>query len=245
MTHVRITHARSTSGRWLTAFCLFLACIAVSSQPTWADEKVATAKDDVKATTKSPAKGEKAGTKKAAGATPAISPEREAAALEFAQRNHLELVSLLQGLKKNAPKEYQAALTDLDRSADRLTKLKDKAPERYEFQLSEWKITSRIRLLAAKLAMAEDPAVESELRAALRERLELRLSAQRTERDRLRKRVEKLDQTIGEMSSTTDELIEKQFSELRKTVPVSKASAKNKSLRPVAAGTVDVKGEKE
>ncbi|MFO1045270.1 MAG: hypothetical protein U0941_26125 [Planctomycetaceae bacterium] len=172
-----------------------------------------------------------------------ISPEREAAAILFARENHPELAALLDGLKRNAPREYQAALADLDRTVERIGKLKEKSPDRYQVEIADWKISSRIRLLAARLAMSEDPTVEAELRAALRERLELRLGAQRAERDRLQSRVTRLDQQIEDMTSRADATIEKQLTDLRKTLPAARTPVKPKSKRPAADAT-GVKGDK-
>ena len=169
----------------------------------------------------------------------AITAEREAAALMFAQQNHPELASLLDGLKRNAPKEYQAALVDLDRAVERLGKVRERSAERYEFELAEWKVTSRIRLLAARLTMSSDPTVEAELRSALRERLDLRLANQRAERERLQVRVTKLDQQIEELASKSDATVEKQFLELQKTLPVARPVAKSKPKK--AAIPTDVK----
>lgn len=175
-----------------------------------------------------------------------ITADREAAALEFARTNHPELASLLDGLKKNAPKEYDAALADLDRTVDRLSKLKEKSVERYEIDLADWKITSRIRLLAARLSMNPDVAVEAELRAALRERLDMRLAAQRSERDRLQSRVAKLNQTIDDTSAKSDAIIEKQFADLRKSMPAKPAAkTKPKKSDKPAATSADAKGEKQ
>ena len=172
-----------------------------------------------------------------------ISPEREAAAILFARENHSELAALLDGLKRNAPREYQAALADLDRTVERIGKLKEKSPDRYQVEIADWKISSRIRLLAARLAMSEDPTVEAELRAALRERLELRLGTQRAERDRLQSRVTRLDQQIEDMTSRADATIEKQLTDLRKTLPAARTPAKPKAKRPAADAT-GVKGDK-
>jgi hypothetical protein len=219
--------------------CLTVATTVMSAQAILADDGAA---KPVKERPKGTARVEKAPAKAQVAVAPkpqavaAISPDREAAALAFARENHPELASLLDGLKRNAPKEYQAAMTDLDRVVDRLAKSKERSPERYTFELAEWKLTSRIRLLAARLTMSPDPTVEAELRAALRERLELRLSAQRVERDRLQARVNKLDQQIEEMSSKADAIIEKQFVELRKTMPTPKPAAKAKSKKPTEGG---------
>lgn len=214
---------------------------AVMAFGLWALPGVADDKTE-KATKERPKPAAKAEKNTAKPATVTISPQREAAAIAFAQVNHPELAALLEGLKRNAVPEYQAALVDLDRAVDRLSKFKDK-PERHEFELAEWKMTSRIRLLAAKLSMESDPAVEAELRHALRERLEFRIAAQRTERDRLQGRVSKLDSQIEEMTSKADSIVEKQFLDLRKTLPDPKPATKAKPKKTTTT-PVDAKGEK-
>jgi cell division protein FtsB len=177
---------------------------------------------------KAVAKAEKAH----AAPSSAITPEREAVALAFARQNHPELGSLLEGLKQNAPREYQAAINDVSRSVEKLDKTKERSPERHEFELIEWKMTSRIRLLAARLTMSSDPAVEAELKAALRERLDARLASQRKERDRLKVRIDKLDQQIDEMSSASEAIIEKQFADLKKAMPPVRQPARAKAKKP-------------
>lgn len=206
-----------------------MLAIVILTRPLLADDGAAA--KQTKERPKAIARVEKAAAKAPVPAT-AITPEREAAALAFARENHAELASLLDGLKRNAPKEYQAALVDLDRAVDRLAKTKERSSERHAYELSEWKITSRIRLLAARLTMSPDPVVEAELRAALRERHELRLSNQRAERDRMQARVAKLDQQIEEMEAKADAIVEKQFVELRKTMPATKPAAKAKPKKP-------------
>lgn len=174
--------------------------------------------------------------KSPAKASSRIPADREAAALAFARENHPELAALLEGLKQNAPREYEAALVDLDRAVERLNKTRERSTERYEFELSDWKITSRIRLLAARLTMSPDPGVEAELRTALRERLELRVTAQRSERDRLQARVEKMTQQIDDQQAHWDAILEKQFNELRTSLPAARTSQKAKPRKSEAAG---------
>ena len=236
----RPTDSRSCSfRRRLALFAIAFAHCDVFARPGLSDD---TADKSNKARPKIVARIEKVAAKPQLPAV-AITPEREAAALAFARANHPQLASLLEGLKRNVPGEYQAALVDLDRAVERLAKVREKSAERHVFELAEWKITSRIRLLAARLTMSSDPTVEAELRAALRERLELRLSAQRAERDRLQVRVSKLDQQIEEMASRADATVEKQFVELRKTLPAARPTAKTKSKKP--AIPADAKGEKQ
>lgn len=211
--------------RVITFSIMLLIAFGALANSSRADDSA----DKAAARAKAVAKVEKVAARVQAPA--AIPAEREAAALAFARENHPELASLLDGLKKNSSKEYQAALLDLDRAVERLAKMKEKSPERHATELADWKITSRIRLLAARLTMSPDPTVEAELRVALRERLEMRLSAQRVERDRLQVRVSKLDQQIAEMESKADATVEKQFLELKKTLP-AKPTTKSKPKKP-------------
>lgn len=220
------------------SFGVLALAVVLGASSSFADDKTE------KAATKERPRAAAAKAEKVPPKTPvvAITPEREAAAIAFAQANHPELASLLEGLRKNAAKEYQAALVELDRAVDRLGKTKEKSPDRYEFELTDWKMTSRIRLLAARLTMSSDPVVEGELKAALRERLELRIAAQRTERDRLQGRVGKLDQQIEEMTSKADSIVEKQFADLRKSLPVNKPATKAKPKK-TTSNAVEAKGE--
>lgn len=186
-----------------------------------ADESKPEAKPQVKATPKSPAR---------------ISPERETAIREFVKNNHAELMPLLEGLKDVAPAEYTSALTDLEKTVDRLEKVKAKTPARYDAQLADWKLTSRIRLLAARVVVQKNSAsAESDLRAAVVERFETRLANQRTEAEQLQKRLDKLNATIAESTSKKDELIENEIKQLKAPKPAVNAADVKKAKQPSAA----------
>ena len=136
-----LLHRRWLHGRLVIAAAI-MACI-MNVGLCLADDKASEKNSDkTKDVPKNAAKAEKIRIQPAT----TISPEREAAAILFARENHPELAALLDGLKKNAPREYQAALVDLDRAVERIGKLKDKSPDRHQVELAEWKITSRIRL---------------------------------------------------------------------------------------------------
>jgi hypothetical protein len=144
------------------------------------------------------------------------SPQTEVAVLEFARSHHAELAGLLESLKNNAPHEYRSAIVDLDRTRERLERSQKSNPERYALELAEWKASSRIRLLAARLAMGGDTTLEAELKVALRERYDLRLQLLQEERLRLQKRVAKLDESIAEQERRRADLLEKEFATLQK-----------------------------
>jgi len=155
----------------------------------------------------------------------ALDKGAETAAVEFARTHHPELASLLEQLKKSAPKEYQAAITDLDRSRERLERNRTRIPERYELELAEWKVNSRIRLLVAKMSMSGDAPLDAELLAALRERVDIRLELLKDERERTAKRLERLDEQIAEQKSRADDVVERELATIRKGITSAAAKA--------------------
>lgn len=167
-----------------------------------------------------------------AESTPALSGKAEAAAMEFAKTHHPELASLLEQLKTNAPSEYRSAMIELDKARERLEKSREKTPDRADLELAEWKVNSRIRLLAARMTMGGEPSLEADLKAALRERIDLRAQLLADERDRLRRRLEKLDETIAEQKRRADDQVEKEFAGLKRGTPAAVAPATKKNGKP-------------
>lgn len=223
-------------GQWLSlcsAAGLMLACALGSSRLILADGPSSSeGKTDSSAKPNNASKAERnAASGKAHAAGTKITPEREAAAIAFAAQNHPELGLLLTNLKQNNPTEYHAAVVELDRIVERLASLKPKNVTQHESELTHWKMDSRIRLLAARLTMSDNPAFEAELKAAVRERVELTLAERKTERERLQRRIEKLDQTIGELSTKLDDIAEKELAAVKRSTQSSKPVTKPKSVK--------------
>lgn len=175
--------------------------------------------------------------------TPALSAKAEAAALEFARTHHAELASLLEQLKTNAPSEYRSAMIELDKTRERLDRSREKTPERANLELAEWKVNSRIRLLAARMAMGGEPSLEADLKTALRERVELRSQLLIDERDRVRRRLEKLDETIAEQQRRAADQVEKEFAGLKRgaTATVNSTKKNGKSSKPTEPKSAEAK----
>ncbi len=171
------------------------------------------------------------------------SAQTEVAVLEFARSHHAELAGLLESLKNNAPNEYQSAIIDLDRTRERLERSRKSNPERYELELAEWKASSRIRLLAARLAMGGDTTLEAELKVALRERYDLRIQLLQEERLRLQKKVTKLEESIAEQERRRADLLEKEFTTLQKGAGLA-ADRKPRPAKPGEAPSANKPGEK-
>jgi hypothetical protein len=155
----------------------------------------------------------------------ALDKATEAAALGFARTHHAELASLLEQLKKSAPSEYQAAITDLERSRERLERTRERMPGRYDLELAEWKLSSRIRLLAARMSMGDDSPLDDELRSALRERAEIRLQLLEEERERTAKRLERLDEQIADQRSKADDVVNRELAAIRRSMATNAAKA--------------------
>lgn len=170
-----------------------------------------------------------------------VSESNTKAALAFAKEHHPELADLLEQLRKNAPKEYAAAISDLDRSRQRIERNKSSS-ERYRLELDEWKMNSRIRLLVARLAMGQDATIESELRSSIEQRNKIRIELLQEERTRLKQRIEKIDDQIAQQKSRAADQVEKELATLVKSTTVkSTAVATKRSESSKAKNTTNAK----
>lgn len=160
----------------------------------------------------------------------ALTPEREAAALEFAQSHHPELVKLLEPLKTSNHREYQRAIRELSRTVERLALLRDAQPQRYELELRNWQLNSHIRLIAAQMTMAGDNEAEQreELKGLLRERFEITQQLLSMELADQQARVEKLQNEIKQLEGKRDQTVDREADQLLKSL-----KAKNKTSKPV------------
>lgn len=164
--------------------------------------------------------------KKPAGKNVDVTPERELAALDFAGLHHPELVKLIAPLKTSNPKEYQHAIRELFRTSERLLLIKSKDPARHDLELEAWKVQSHIRLLTARLTMASDPALEADLRAALKRRAENQLKLLQNEQTTLQTRLDQVKQHIERAAKQSeDQFVQQEYDRLMKKTGRDKSSA--------------------
>lgn len=167
-----------------------------------------------------------------------LTADEETQALGFARSQHPELADLLEGLKKNDPKEYAKALLDLHRAQVRIGRLADKNPERFSLELSLWKTESRIRLLAAQLAMEGDETSEAGLKALLAERRELKVQLAQLDRTKALKNVADLDRQLETLQANPAEQDEKELNKLKQSVAKQQkvvVKSKKKKAKDAAA----------
>lgn len=156
------------------------------------------------------------------------SPLDEAAALAFAAQHHPELAALLRHMEKPAPREYRAGILDVEWSRQRLERTRERSPERYELELSEWKLNSQIRLLVARLAMGESPAQVAELKSLVRDRAAVRLQLLEDDRDRMTARLERLESQIAARRADADQIVEREVQNLVGSASAASARVANK-----------------
>lgn len=144
----------------------------------------------------------------------AVTPEREAGARLFAERHHPELAELLEQLKETNPEGYEKAIQELFATSERLARLMERQPERYELELSVWKVDSRIRLLAARSAMGENEGRRQALKKLLLEKNDLRLQLLQLDRQRVAVRLERLDASISELETNGEAVADAELERL-------------------------------
>lgn len=159
---------------------------------------------------------------------PAISGQSP---LDFAKVHHPELAVLLEQLRKSAPKEYKAAMTDLERAQQRLARSQEKSPDRFPLELAEWKVTSRIRLILARMTMSGDEVLEGELRAALVERHAVRQQLLQEEQTRLAERLKKIELQLGTSPDEVEAQIAREMTGLLQSVHSTSTVKKNETRK--------------
>lgn len=137
----------------------------------------------------------------------------ETEALQFAREHHPELAALIDRLHSSNRRAYRSAIQDLSRDRQRLERIRERTPDRYDFELQLWKLDSRIRLLAAHTAMGGED-VRPRLRALISQRQQLRLERLRQDRERLAARLERLDGTIREMEARPEAALDEAVEEI-------------------------------
>ena len=171
----------------------------------------------------------------------AWTPAREAAAYTFAKVNHPELADLLDRLKstKKNRRAYQRAIRQLYFDSERLARLKDldgkSKSKRYGVALNLWKLDSRIRLLTAQVAMSQgkNKELESQLDAALKERIDLRIAQMEADHARTLERAKKLKQQIDKIKNDKDKAAAVHLQRVKRGLGLKRkrTRAKNKNRR--------------
>jgi hypothetical protein len=197
------------------------------SVPVWADLKPSVQESDQE----SKSKAKKPAARDTKKTTPKkLSAGRERGARKFIKLHHPELGSLLSGLKLSNDFQYRAAIHDILRDRDRLTKLAERDVDRHALSLELWKLNSRLRLEVARFSMSRSPESVDKLVELMKNRNNARLRLYSLDRKRLLDRLNKLNTQIKTLNAKTDDGFAKEIDRYRKSV-TAKARAKTKADR--------------
>ena len=176
---------------------------------------------------------------------PRLTPaQHDAAALAFARENHPELAELIAKLRRENPHQFDRALRELSRDYDRLTRIKQLAPTQYELSLAAWKLDSRAHLLAARMTISQDPALEGELKQVLRERIDVRLKQLDSERGRLQDRLAQIKKSMDAIEDK-EAAADKDLQRIKRSVARNRRPAKKPAVHDAnAAGASPVVAER-
>jgi len=158
-----------------------------------------------------------------------LSAEREAAALAFAGEHHPELAALIAKLRTDNRPQFDRALRELAQDRERLVRLKKQSPAQYDLGLAAWKLDSRAHLLAARMTMSQDPALEAELKQVLRERVDVRLKQLQFERGRLQDRLAQVKTSIQGIEADKESAADKDLQRIKRSVARNRRPAANKT----------------
>ncbi len=153
-----------------------------------------------------------------------LTTHQEARSWAFVTEQHPELADVLSRLKTTDPAEYERALHQILITSDRIAQLAKNDPPRGKLELRQWKIDSRIRLMAAHMTLSPAEASEAELRAAVNEQVQIKLEALELDRARAEAKLKNVDSSIAKLKSGKDQEVETRLIELH--AEIAKANSR-------------------
>ena len=158
-----------------------------------------------------------------------LTEREEDDALKFAAKHHPELADLLQKLRKTSVVGFSRGIREVHLSIQRLERVREKQPARFQAELASWKVDSEIRLLTAKWLMSQDPELEKQICELLRQRQQTRIDRLKSERHRLTERLKQLDKQIGMGTTELEADLADEWSRLAKRAATTAKAQKNRS----------------
>ena len=144
---------------------------------------------------------------------PRFTEEREAAALFFVKKHAVELLPLLDKLKKDNLKQYQLEIREVFQVTELLAELMDE-PRRYELELKIWKTESKAHVLVAKLSTPseeERKKIEASLQDLARELVDLDIQVLECKADQLDKELGAVKDELARARDSTEKSIKTRY----------------------------------
>ena len=162
--------------------------------------------------------------------------QNEQKAFAFVKEHHPELIKLLQVLKRQQRPAYDRVVRDLAADSERLNRIQERLPDRYDLALAAWKLDSRIQLLRARWSMDESERIERQIRELLEQRLANLLQQQEKEHarqverlEKTRRTVERLQMSIAKLKENPQDVIEGDLKRFRREAESARLAAARKA----------------
>lgn len=153
--------------------------------------------------------------------------ESEATVLPFVEEHHSQLLSVLTALKQSNPKEYEAAIADINKTLRRLSQLEKRNKALYEVDLEAWKTQSRIDLMMARAIAKEHSLDEAALRSLVAQRRAIQVKRLKIELEQLEDRKKQLQESLVRLEDSEKERVDQQVSGMLKRIDSKKTKKKN------------------
>lgn len=219
----------------LIALAVVVSASSLFAQDDQAKKKAAVERKKATQAKREAAKGQRLTSKNAARAKmeaarkPALTTEQQNAAMAFARENHPELVPLINSLRKSRKADYNRALRDLHMATTRFGRLRERLPgDRYEQQLTIWKLDSRIKLQLAKWSVSKGKKLEADIRDSIAQRNAIRRQQLEQEVLRAKERLAKLEAAFAKASESK---VDAEWERLSKSVKRRNSGQKKQSER--------------
>lgn len=148
-----------------------------------------------------------------------LTKRQEQAVLRFARRHHPELADLLKQLNQEMTAEYEKAIRQIHVVSERLERMKDRSPDDYQLQLDQWKVDSRIQLLAARMTMSSDEQLQVEMEKLLDRKFTLKEEQLKRDRTRTAARLEKIDAQLDGLQHDREAMLKRELTRYQKLQP--------------------------
>ncbi len=129
-------------------------------------------------------------------------------ALQFLRQNHPELEQYLNELRRKYPIQFHRAISEIARNAERFDELQQRNPRLYEFSIDQWKLESRIKLLAVQYAVQPSDEQLQRVKELVHQQLLQQQQRISEEKKRLEARLERINEQLNDFDSRQDEIIE-------------------------------------
>ena len=163
---------------------------------------------------------------------------------------------MIEKLRQDNRRQFDRAIRELAQDRERLVRLKKQSPPQYDLALAAWKLDSRAHLLAARMTLSQDPALEAELKQILRDRVDVRLKQLQFERDRLQKlqnRLATVNKAIQRIEADREAVADGDLQRIKRSVarnrrpskkPTPNETKSSSAARPVVAERPRLPAEK-